>query len=236
MKFSVVADAAQIERRLNQAYSAVGDAADAAVRGSTEEAKKMARAAISSVLGPRAGNAFRSRYFLDDRGSNTGRVAIAGLAYSGWFRRGAGGANAVDVFAAHEEGATIRARQAENLASPLSTAGSIGRNEAGQRVRITPKLFEQRTGLKLRPVRVRGKTFLVVDEAGLDRYGRASRVRGGPRKKRGGLKAAAQTRFVFLLRPAVTLPKRLDLASIRTRTGEDLEKRFMAEFARRGGT
>ena len=106
---------------------------------------------------------------------------------------------APEIVAAHDEGVEIRAREGLWLSIPLPAAGK-GRRGG----RITPTEWEQRTGMKLRFIRRRGKTALLVAEGRVSSAGRAVRSRS---KTGRGLTSVP----VFLLVPKVKLKKVLNL-------------------------
>lgn len=117
--------------------------------------------------------------------------------------------SAVDVVSAHDEGALIRSPNGLFLAVPTPAAG---RGRRGRK--ITPREYEQRTGIKLRYVYRKGRpALLVADDARLRKSGLAVR-KGGRRRQRDGILTGAQTVVVFVLLPQVKLRKRTDLLGV----------------------
>lgn len=110
-------------------------------------------------------------------------------------------ANAPEPISAFDSGVLIKSQNGFYLAIPTAAAGSQGIG----RKRITPRGWEQRTGLRLQFIyRRRGPSFLVA-EARLNTKGRAvaSRSKSG---------RGIATVPIFLLVAQVSLKKRLDLA------------------------
>jgi len=105
------------------------------------------------------------------------------------------------IIGAHDTGPLIRSASGFWLAIPLPAAG---KSSGGKR--ITPGLWEQKTGLRLRFVyRRRGPSLLVADAVRLNTRGQASVSKS--KTGRGQVTAP-----VFLLVRQVKLRKRLDLA------------------------
>lgn len=110
-------------------------------------------------------------------------------------------ANAPEPISAFDKGGMIKSPNGLYLAIPTEAAGMRGIG----RKRITPRGWEQRTGLRLRFVyRRRGPSFLVA-EARVNTKGRAV----ASRSKTG---RGVATVPIFLLVAQVSLKKRLDLA------------------------
>lgn len=110
-------------------------------------------------------------------------------------------ANAPEPISAFDSGVLIKSQNGFYLAIPIEAAGSQGIG----RKRITPRGWEQRTGLRLQFIyRQRGPSFLVA-EARLNTKGRAVASRS---KTRRGIATVP----IFLLVAQVSLKKRLDLA------------------------
>ena len=92
------------------------------------------------------------------------------------------------------------------MAIPLPAAGKRG-SRGG---RLTPASWQRRTGIRLRPVRLKaGRILLVADDARLSKSGVAAKNRG--RRRKDGILNRAQTVPIFVLVPQVKLPKKLDL-------------------------
>lgn len=109
--------------------------------------------------------------------------------------------NAPAIVGAHDTGPLIRSGSGFWLAIPLPAAGKALGGK-----RITPSMWEQRTGLRLRFVfRSRGPSLLVADAVRLNTRGQAAVSKS--KTGRGQVTAP-----IFLLVRQVKLPKRLDLA------------------------
>ena len=105
------------------------------------------------------------------------------------------------IFGVHDSGPRIRSAIGFWLAIPLPTAGKALGGK-----RITPAMWEQKTGLRLRFVyRSRGPSLLVADAVRLNTRGQAAVSKS--KTGRGQV-----TTPIFLLVRQVKLPKRLDLA------------------------
>ncbi len=138
-------------------------------------------------LGQRLANTIRSQTYPKGRNS----LDAAALVWS----------NAPVIIGAHEAGPLIRSGNGFWLAIPLPAAG---RAQGGKR--ITPALWEKRTGLRLRFVyRKRGPSLLVADAVRLNTKGQAAVSKS--KTGRGQVTAP-----IFVLVRQVKLPKRLDLA------------------------
>ena len=146
------------------------------------------RAQITGAgLGLRLANTIRSQTWPKGRNS----LDAAALIWS----------NAPVIIGAHDTGPLIRSTSGFWLAIPLPAAGKALGGK-----RITPGMWEQKTGLRLRFVyRSRGPSLLVADAVRLNTRGQAavSKSKAG----RGQVTAP-----IFLLVRQVKLPKRLDLA------------------------
>ena len=146
------------------------------------------RAQITGAgLGQRLANTIRSQTYPEGRNS----LDAAALVWS----------NAPVIIGAHDTGPLIRSASGFWLAIPLPAAG---RALGGKR--ITPGMWEQKTGLRLRFVyRSRGPSLLVADAVRLNTKGQAAVSKS--KTGRGQV-----TVPIFLLVRQVKLPKRLDLA------------------------
>ena len=145
------------------------------------------RAQITGAgLGQRLANTIRSQTYPKGRNS----LDAAALVWS----------NAPVIIGAHDTGPLIRSGIGFWLAIPLPAAGKA----LGGR-RITPGMWEQKTGLRLRFVyRSRGLSLLVADAVRLNTRGQAAVSKS--KTGRGQVTAP-----IFLLVRQVKLPKRLDL-------------------------
>ena len=146
------------------------------------------RAQITGAgLGQRLANTIRSQTYPEGRNS----LDAAALVWS----------NAPEIIGAHDTGPLIRSGNGFWLAIPLAAAG---KGLGGKR--ITPGMWEQKTGLRLRFVyRSRGPSLLVADAVRLNTRGQAAVSKS--KTGRGQVTAP-----IFLLVRQVKLPKRLDLA------------------------
>lgn len=138
-------------------------------------------------LGQRLANTIRTQSYPKGRNS----LDAAALVWS----------NAPVIIGAHDTGPLIRSGNGFWLAIPLPAAGKALGGK-----RITPGMWEQKTGLRLRFVyRSRGPSLLVADAVRLNRRGQAAVSKSKTGK-------GQVTAPIFLLVRQVKLPKRLDLA------------------------
>ena len=138
-------------------------------------------------LGQRLANTIRSQTYPKGRNS----FDAAALVWS----------NAPVIIGAHDTGPLIRSSNGFWLAIPLAAAGKALGGK-----RITPAMWEQKTGLRLRFVyRSRGPSLLVGDAVRLNTRGQAAVSKS--KTGRGQVTAP-----IFLLVRQVKLPKRLNLA------------------------
>ena len=147
------------------------------------------RAQITGAgLGQRLANTIRSQTYPKGRNS----LDAAALVWS----------NAPVIIGAHDTGPLIRSGNGFWLAIPLPAAGKAMGGK-----RITPAMWEKKTGLRLRFVyRSRGPSLLVADAVRLNTRGQAAVSKSKTGK-------GQVTAPIFLLVRQVKLPKRLDLAS-----------------------
>ena len=146
------------------------------------------RAQITGAgLGQRLANTIRSQTYPKGRNS----LDAAALVWS----------NAPVIIGAHDTGPLIRSAGGFWQAIPLPAAGKALGGK-----RITPGIWEQRTGLRLRFVyRSPGPSLLVADAVRLNTRGQAAVSKSKTGK-------GQVTAPIFLLVRQVKLPKRLDLA------------------------
>lgn len=165
----------------------------AGVTAAADGMKTDLRAMIERAgFGERLPNAIRSEVYPK------GRPSLHAAAFI--YPRGKGAQTILDAFSL---GVTIRSSRGFFLAIPTKEAG-VG--DGGKR--ITPELWEQKTGIKLKFIYRRGGPSLLVADL---------RARTG---RRGGYAAPSQrasktgrglaTVPIFILLPQVTLSKRLD--------------------------
>jgi len=115
--------------------------------------------------------------------------------------------NAPEIVGAHDRGALIRSKDGFWLAIPVDRIAKRMRGPRG--ARITPHIWEERTGRRLRFVYRRGRHPLLVDD-GTARQRRTSDPLGFTASRRRFRKNV--TIPIFILVPQVKLPRRLDLA------------------------
>jgi hypothetical protein len=146
------------------------------------------RAQITGAgLGQRLANTIRSQTYPKGRNS----LDAAALVWT----------NAPVIIGAHDTGPLIRSGSGFWLVIPLPAAGKALGGK-----RITPGMWEQKTGLRLRFVyRSRGPSLLVADAVRLNTRGQAAVSKSKTGK-------GQVTAPIFLLVRQVKLPKRLDLA------------------------
>lgn len=201
-------------------------AGERAVTGGVREVADWVKAewrgqVVGSGLGQRLANTIRQEDY-PFRGESLG---AASLVYARPNRKQKA-ASAADVVGAFNKGALIRARDAYYLAIPTDAAGRA--EGFFRRQRITPGLWEKRTGVKLRFVARRGKhALLVADDARFNKQGYA-RQKGGRRRK-DGILTGASTVPIFVLVKQARLTKRLDLDS----AARAAESRLPAAILRR---
>ena len=160
-----------------------------------------------SIATREAGNSVKSAWRAQIAGAGLGQ-RLANTIRSEQFPKGKPSLNAASlvwskapvIVGAHDTGPLIRSKSGFWLAIPTPAAGKSARGG-----RITPREWEQRSGLRLRFVYRRTGPSLLVAEGRLNARGRA--VASRSRTGRG-----VATVPIFLLVPQVKLPKRLDLA------------------------
>lgn len=107
------------------------------------------------------------------------------------------------IMRTHAFGATIRAKNGRFLAVPTKEAGAGRRGS-----RLTPASWERRTGRKLIFVPARGsRPALLITDAATGSFTK----RGAARTSRAATPRSASSVVVFILRPQVTLRKRLNV-------------------------
>jgi hypothetical protein len=205
-------------------------AAEAAVTAGVREVgasvKTAWRGAVTSAgLGRRLANAVRLRGYPAGGKS----LGAAALVYAQPNRKPT--ASAADVIDAFDRGALIRSQLGFWLAIPLPAAGPVAGN--GRRGRLTPGIWEQRTGIRLRFVFRRGRpSLLVADDARLNKDGSALQKRG--RRRKDGMLTGAATVPVFLMLPRARLRKRLDLDRSARGASENLARAILAHWNQEG--
>lgn len=209
---------ANIGREMAQIGTGLRESADAAIRSTGASDKARARAVVASALGVRAGNLVDSTFYIEpDR-------PLVYFRKERW-SKGRGRF----VLGMYETGGTIVPTSGGLLwiAQPsVARFGLFG----GKRQRLTPELFEKRTGLDLKFAPGRnGSVLAFARDARLGRSGRAERVKNV--RRRGKLRAAGQLRdiLVFVGRPQVAVRKRFDLGQVTRESEEMLARNFIVE-------
>ena len=156
-------------------------------------------------LGQRLANTIQSQSY--PKGKNS--LDAAALVWS----------NAPVIIGAHDTGPLIRSGNGFWLAIPLPAAGKAMGGK-----RITPGMWEQKTGLRLRFVyRSRGPSLLVADAVRLNTRGQAAVSKSKTGK-------GQVTAPIFLLVRQVKLPKRLDLARDAERAADGVPGLIVANW------
>jgi hypothetical protein len=157
-------------------------------------AKLDLRQAVTGVgLSNRLANTITNKTYPASGGSLKAAAWIAGR-----------GQQAELLLGLFSQGAVIRANQGLYLAIPLPAAGRVA--AYGGQGRLTPGVFERRTGLRLRFVYRPGKPSLLVADSKLTKGGRASRTANA--------RLGAASVPVFLLVPQVRVPQKFDTNAI----------------------
>lgn len=164
-------------------------------------------------LGSRLQRTIRKRVYPEGRNS----LRAATLVWS----------NAGKIVDAFERGVTIRSNDGFYLAIPLPAAGK----QVGGK-RITPGLWERKTGRRLQFVYRKGKPPLLVDTGTV--ASAAPRVAFGEKQReRRGFKNRSIP--IFVLKPTVKLPKKLSLMATATAAQNRLPELIVANWTE-GGT
>lgn len=186
----------------------------AAVNETADQLQARLRVDTTTVLGPRVANAWRREVYPPARPS----VRAAGLVYT----------KAPNIIDAFNKGVPIRAKEGGDwLAIPLPAAGVGPKGK-----RMTPELFQQSRGLKLRMVYLKGRSraLLVAENARLNSRSLAqpnTGSRGGARFTR----LAGRTSVpVFLLVRQARPGKRLDLDRRVDEASRDLRARLQSRI------
>lgn len=193
---------AWVEARIADLKRAVSNGVLEAAEGLQADLRAQVRAA---GLGRGLANAIR---VSDHPTAPRTSLDAAAVVYAQRGKRGRGGAD--DILDAFDKGALIRSSEGFFLAIPTPEVANmrVGRRQA----KITPRGFEQATGLPLRFVFRRGKPgLLVVDSARLSKR-RGQIKRKGGRRRRDGILTGEQSFVAFILIPQAKLPKKLDFS------------------------
>jgi hypothetical protein len=180
------------EEKLKVLATAITSGVSAATGGLQSDLRAMIEAA---GLGERLPNAIRKKIY-----PGKDSLRAAGFVYPS-------GKGAQTILNAFSQGVTIRSSRGNFLAIPTPEAGAgpLGK-------RITPALWEQKTGIALQFIYRRGGPSLLVANL---RVGQGKR--GGFRTPSAKASASGKniaTVVIFILMPQVTLTKRLDPKSV----------------------
>ncbi len=184
-------------------------AAERAVTGGVREVGSLVKASwrqqvVGSGLGARLANAIRQNNY-PARGESIG---AASLVYAQPNRKKS--ASAADLADAFDKGALIWSKESFWLAIPLPAAGQV-RASFG-RGRLTPGLWEKRTGRRLRFVYRHGRSSLLVDDGTPGPgSGLISRMRRGSHRAVKIQTFKNKSVPMFVLVPQAKLKKRLNL-------------------------
>ncbi|HEX7051383.1 MAG TPA: DUF6441 family protein [Longimicrobiales bacterium] len=178
-----------VARNREIAERAVTAGVTAATRGALTDIR---RHMTAKGLGTRFPNALRMRIYPSDEPS----LGAAGSIFPN-------GRRADEIFEAFRQGVTITPREGSSASFLAIPTPEAGRGPRGKR--ITPALWEQQHGERLRFIYRRGAPSLLVAE----RRARRGR-RGGFGPVRPGTRTGRTTVVMFILLPRVKLPKRLD--------------------------
>ncbi len=183
-----------LQAQLHREYLAGERAVTAAMDRAGRAVKRAWRGQITGAgLGRRLANTVRARRYPE----GTPSMNAAALIWS----------KAPEIVGAHEEGSLIRSKDGFWLAIPVDRVAK--RMRGPRNARITPHIWEERTGKRLRFVYRRGRFPLLVDD-GTARARRTSDPLSFKASKRRFRRNV--TIPIFVLVPQVKLPKRLDLA------------------------
>ncbi len=188
------------------------------VRGAGNTLKQRLRGqTIGAGLGRRLANAWRSKNYPEQR---IAAANPAALVYS----------KAPKIVEGFSRGVPIKSDKGFFLAVPTDVAPKRGSDGK----RISPSNFpEWRYGRLELVYRRKGPSFLVVNNSGITKSGRASRQRkNGGRTKSGTYRKGTASVIMFLLYPQVRLPKVFKLDNERRRADVDLQRNIRARLQR----
>lgn len=183
------------ERAITRGIREVGDSVQKTWRGK-----------VVSTLGSRLANAIRKKNYPENGES----IGAASLVYAQPNRKKS--ASAADVIDAFDKGVLIKRSDINGdpgvyLAIPTPAAGRV--RGSGRLGRLTPDLWEKRTGAKLRFVyRRTGPSWLVLDNSRINSRDAAVPDR---RRRRKNLKTVNRSDVIFYLVRQSKLPKLFDL-------------------------
>ncbi|MGD9545038.1 MAG: DUF6441 family protein [Methylocystis sp.] len=124
---------------------------------------------------------------------------------------------APQIVQAFEEGAEIVAHKGKFLAIPTPDAGV--RRSSVKNKALTPAIWEQETGAKLRFLPLKNGNGLLVADGRYRRQSARARLRKSFKPIRTRIKGESPSIVVFFLVKQVRLKKRLDIAGIAERAG-----------------
>lgn len=139
-------------------------------------------------LGQRLANTWQGKTFPERGGS----IDAAAFVFS----------KAAKLALAFDEGSLITARNAKWLAIPTAAAGPVGGR--GTSKRLTPAIWEQRTGQKLRLQMRKGRTPVLVIDRRVSKLGRVQKESA----------SRQATSVIFVLVKQAKLPKLLDIDAV----------------------
>jgi hypothetical protein len=174
-----------------------GIATRAGVEAGAEGLRDELRDQIANAgLGERLGRAVGAKVYPP---SGKGSLDAAGFVYPR-------GRKAAAIFDSWNQGATITAHGGKYLAIPTKEAGRGWRN-----TKAKPQEFEQRTGIKLRFVKLKNGNAVLVGDAIAAKSGRGRRAATKGRRAQG---RTVQSLVFFILIRSAKIPKRLDFDAI----------------------
>lgn len=187
------------------------------IRATSNKIKTAWRDDVRRALGQRLSNAIRANVYPASEPS----LEAAALVYA---RPGKNpGAGAATIIAGHETGAVIRSGGRGWLAIPTEEALRV---KVG-RQKLTPALWQQRTGIQLQVVvRPNGNRLLVANV----RMGKKGRLNRGRLTKKGAFGKGTFTSVIFFLVPQVRLRKRLDLMAKADRLAQGLPEAIVRNW------
>jgi len=206
----ILIDKVRFEAERDRLVRAVLQAQTDTVRDVTRGLEKDLEQATRAAVKGRLWRAWKSESYPLDRGpaiEPAGEIWVNGRARS---------QGAMQFFT---RAGRIRGRNGEGVAIPLPAAGARGRDR-----NLTPAEFEKRTGTKLRPVRRRdGTILLVLDEAVLSGKRQIGVLNTARRRKLG---RGDVTVPIFIIMPFVAFANRFSIEPIIARAAASLPREF----------
>lgn len=168
----------------------------AGVEAATEGLKDELRDLVAAAgLGDRLGKAIGGNVYPK---GGKGSLGAAGFVFPR-------GKKAAAIFESFNEGTTIRAKGGKFLAIPTKEAGRAWRNGKAR-----PQEFQERTGIKLRFVKLKNGNAVLVGDAITSKSGRGVRAATKGRRRQG---RAAKPLVFFVLIRSMTVPRRLNFSA-----------------------